>query len=157
MAFLYISQRKDDTLGKETYLGYRIQIDQTQVVLDHEACAVEIQVEIPELVGVQIDESWGTPVYEKFTGVSKCTPPDDFDADFGYELAYWRAIERAAAKNLRRLNGLIKHLDDVAKEAERIKLSHTDTMPLESIEMWRIEDFYVKNEDKKEKKNKSKK
>lgn len=81
----------------------------TGKVVDHEAVAVEI------LVGNDSDRQ-DVITDEYFTGVSKCDPSDRFDPQIGVELAYWRAVERAAKKNISRLDGLVKHRDDVREE-----------------------------------------
>ena len=81
------------------------------ITVDHEAVGVEIVV-----------NNWSyrqDAIFEEFfTGISKCDPVDKFDPQLGVELAYWRAVERAAKKNLDRLSGLIKHRDDLRDSKE---------------------------------------
>lgn len=89
-------------------------ITTTGKVVDHEAVAVEI------LVGNDSDRQ-DVITDEYFTGVSKCDPSDRFDPQIGVELAYWRAVERAAKKNISRLDGLVKHRDDVREEKKSNK------------------------------------
>ena len=56
-------------------------IEEYARIIDHEAVAVELEV----FVNGQ---------HETVTGISKCAAPDRFDPELGYELAYWRAVER---------------------------------------------------------------
>lgn len=51
--------------------------------------------------------------WEYFTAESVRDPKDEWDADLGFDFAFWRAVENAAKCNLRRLNGEVKNRDDI--------------------------------------------
>lgn len=55
-------------------------------------------------------------VYE---AVSVCDPIDEFDPILGMDLAFWRAVEKAARKNLKRLDGQIRHNDHARESRNR--------------------------------------
>ncbi len=79
------------------------------LVLDRNACGVEIGV-------WKAGQTFEDDEVEFFTGVSKRIAPDKFDPQLGYELAFWRAVEAAAAKELKLLEGQIKHKDDIRED-----------------------------------------
>lgn len=80
------------------------------VVQDHEATAVRVVYQNPDG-----DDDMAT-------GVSKRHPEDEFDSELGYELAFWRAVEKIHHRQMRRVNGLIKHKADVADIQRRQRI-----------------------------------
>ena len=97
-----------------------IDIEVEQEIVAHDAVAVEVAVFDPD--------AKGTPRYETFNGVSRRDPSDEFDAELGYRLAYWRAVEAAVKKNLKRLDGQIRHNDNARLSKSRKKYSAGDNI-----------------------------
>ena len=54
-------------------------------------------------------------------GVARLNPEDKFDPEIGQELAIARAFESVARRQMRRVNGAIKHAEDMARERKRLK------------------------------------
>lgn len=110
--------------------GFMYQIEQSAVVLDHQAQAVEIVVSTVS-DGILLS-------LEFFTGIAKVAPEDRTDYAFGYELAYWRAVKSACDKALRRLDGQIKHNDDVREMKQKQTAQRKKTGDEKFLEDWKV-------------------
>lgn len=109
---------RDLLKGKE--MNY-YKITQENAVLSSKVSAVEISVET-------YDDDFGDEfVFDEqgFVGTAFVSRPDSYDKQLGYDLAFWRAVQNAANRNLKRLDGLVKHNDDIrelqAEQKERRK------------------------------------
>lgn len=83
-------------------------------VLDSQVSAVEIAV-------VSFDGDGYDKEVETYVGVAHMSRPDSYDEELGYDLAFWRAVGRAANKHIKRAEGRIKHNDDIRElKAEQL-------------------------------------
>ena len=78
-------------------------------------------------------------------GVARLNPQDKFDPEIGQELAIARAFESVARRKMRRVNGAIKHAEDMAierrdrraLEGHRVAIYNVwTTMPVETPLPW---------------------